>query len=79
VWSLHRRASFPLAACYVRNVTLHIGRSHVRAVMPEVLALMASGQLKPELVTTDVSSFDEAPAALREHCCGDAIKTILTA
>jgi alcohol dehydrogenase len=47
--------------------------------MPEVLQLMASGRLKPELVTTEVASFDEAPAALREHCHGDAIKTILCA
>jgi alcohol dehydrogenase len=79
VWSLHRRASLPLAACYVRNVTLHIGRSHVRAVMPDVLELMASGKLRPELVVTNVGSFDDAPEALREHCNGDAIKTILTA
>jgi alcohol dehydrogenase len=79
VWSLHRRTSVPLAACYVRNVTLHIGRSHVRAVMPEVLQLMASGELRPELVTTNVASFDDAPEALREHCNAEAIKTILTA
>lgn len=79
VWSLHRRGGIPLAASYVRNITLHIGRSHVRAVMPEVLALMATGRLRPELVTTLVAGFDEAPQALREHCHGDAIKTILTA
>ncbi|MEU1984949.1 alcohol dehydrogenase catalytic domain-containing protein [Nocardia sp. NPDC019395] len=79
VWSLHRRASIPLAAGYVRNVTLHVGRSHVRAVMPDVLDLMATGRLRPELVTTLVAGFDDAPEALREHCHGDAIKTILTA
>jgi alcohol dehydrogenase len=78
VWSLHRRASVPLAACYVRNITLHVGRSHVRSVMPDVLDLMASGRFQPELVTTNVASFDDAPAALREHCYGDALKTILT-
>ncbi|MGH3267437.1 MAG: hypothetical protein ACRDNS_36255, partial [Trebonia sp.] len=79
VWSLHRRASVPLAACYVRNVTLHVGRSHVRSVMPDVLDLMAAGRFQPELVTTNVASFDDAPAALREHCYGDTLKTILTA
>ncbi|GAB4983716.1 MULTISPECIES: zinc-dependent alcohol dehydrogenase [Mycobacterium avium complex (MAC)] len=79
VWSLHRRASVPLAACYVRNVTLHIGRSHVRAVMPSVLELMAAGRLRPELVTTLTASFNDAPGALREHCHGNAIKAILTA
>jgi alcohol dehydrogenase len=79
VWSLHRRASVPLAACYVRNITLHVGRSHVRSVMPDVLDLMATGRFQPELVTTNVASFDDGPAALREHCYGDALKTILTA
>lgn len=69
----------PLAACYVRNVTLHIGRSHVRAVMPSVLELMAAGRLRPELVTTLTASFNDAPGALREHCHGNAIKAILTA
>ena len=79
VWSLHRRASIPLAACYIRNITLHVGRCHVRAVTPEVLDLMAAGRFQPELVTTNIASFDDAPAALREHCYGDALKTILTA
>lgn len=79
VWSLHRRASLPLAACYIRNVTLHVGRAHVRPVIPEVLALMAAGRLHPERVTTNVASFDDAAEALREHCYGGALKTILTA
>ncbi|GGK97184.1 alcohol dehydrogenase catalytic domain-containing protein [Nocardia jinanensis] len=78
VWSLHRRAGIPLAASYVRNVTLHIGRSHVRTVMPEVLDLMATGRIQPELVTTLTTTFDRAPRALAEHCHDDAIKTVLT-
>jgi len=79
VWSLHRRGGVPLAACYIRNVTLHIGRSHVRALIPDVLTLMTEGRLRPELVTTNLATFDEAPAALREHCGDDAIKTIFIA
>ncbi|WP_083653978.1 zinc-binding dehydrogenase [Mycobacterium sp. GA-1841] len=79
VWSLHRRAGVPLAACYVRNVTLHVGRAHVRSVMPDVLGMIATGEFQPELVTTNIASFDDAPAALREHCYGDALKTVLTA
>lgn len=79
VWSFHRRGSIPLAACYLRNITLHIGRSHVRSVMPAVLDLIASGALRPESVTTSVASFDDAPTALREHCRDDALKTILLA
>ncbi|MGA5543442.1 zinc-dependent alcohol dehydrogenase [Mycobacterium sp. NPDC051198] len=79
VWSLHRRAGVPLAACYIRNVTLHVGRAHVRSVMPEVLGMIATGEFQPDLVTTNTASFDDAPAALREHCYGDALKTVLTA
>ncbi|WP_395308854.1 alcohol dehydrogenase catalytic domain-containing protein [Mycobacterium sp. AMU20-3851] len=79
VWSLHRRVAVPLAACYVRNVTLHIGRAHVRAVLPEVLDLMTCGQFVPEQVTTNVASIDDAPEALRDHCFGDALKTVLIA
>ncbi|WP_396913778.1 zinc-binding dehydrogenase [Mycolicibacterium sp.] len=77
-WSMHRRGRLPLQASYLRNVTLHIGRSHIRHHIPRVLDLIATGQLKPELATTNVASFDDAPAALREHCEHDALKTILT-
>ena len=30
---------------YINNVTLHIGRTHARAVMPHVLELMVDGWL----------------------------------
>ncbi|NVN49357.1 alcohol dehydrogenase catalytic domain-containing protein [Mycolicibacterium hippocampi] len=79
VWSLHRRGSIRLSAAYIRNVTLHIGRAHVRALIPAVLDLIASGKLQPELVTTNVANFDEAPQALDEHCHGEALKTVLLA
>jgi alcohol dehydrogenase len=68
-----------LAAAYIRSVTLHIGRAHIRTLIPDVLALMATGQFQPEVVTTNVASFDDAPAALRHHCSGNASKTILIA
>ena len=55
------------------------GRTHARAVIPEVLALVADGRLKPETVTTTVAPLDDAPRALTEHVRGDATKTILTA
>jgi alcohol dehydrogenase len=40
---------------------------------------MTNAGLRPELVTTNTASFDEAPQALREHCSEEAIKTILFA
>ena len=79
MWSLHHRGGFPLVDCYVRNVTLHIGRSHARTSIPQVLELMTKAKLRPELVTTNTASFDEAAEALRQHCGDSAIKTILVA
>jgi alcohol dehydrogenase len=76
---MHRRASFPLSACYIRNLTLHIGRAHARTAIPHVLALMAENKLQPEKVTTNVDSFDNAIAALQDHCSDGAVKTILVA
>ena len=64
---------------YVRNATLHIGRTHARALIPKVLELMLDGSLRPEIVTTTIASIDDAPTALREHFLGSGVKTVLTA
>ena len=76
--SLHRSARIPFLLMYGRNATLHVGRTHARALMPKVLELIAHGDLRPESVTTCVASLDDAPSALREHCLGAGIKTVLT-
>jgi alcohol dehydrogenase len=77
---LHRRASIPFLQMYIRNATLHVGRTHVRALIPDVLELMTAGGLRPETVTTDVSALDDAPRVLHEHLRdGDSIKTVLLA
>jgi len=75
----HRSTRVPLLQMYVRNATLHIGRTHVRHLIPQVLELMLDGRLRPESVITNVASIDEAPFALREHFLGDGVKTVLTA
>ena len=77
--SLHRSARIPTLQMYVRNVTLHLGRTHARALIPAVLELMLDGRLRPEVVTTTVASLDEAPTVLREHFLGGGVKTVLTA
>jgi alcohol dehydrogenase len=64
---------------YTRNVTLHLGRTHARGVMPAVLELVASGRLQPELVTSEVAPLAEAPRALAAHMRGGATKTVLVA
>jgi alcohol dehydrogenase len=75
----HRSTPVPLLQMYVRNATLHIGRAHVRPLIPKVLELMLDGRLHPETVTTTVAPLDDAPAALHEHFLGGGIKTVLTA
>ena len=37
----------PLLEMYTRGCTLHTGRCHARALIPEVLALVADGRLDP--------------------------------
>jgi alcohol dehydrogenase len=56
----------PLLEMYTRGCTLHTGRCHARALIPDVLGLVAAGRLDPALVTSAVVGFDDAPAALAE-------------
>jgi alcohol dehydrogenase len=76
--SLHRSARIPTLLMYGHNVTLHVGRTHARALIPRVLELLADDRLRPLEVSTRVASIDEAPAVLAEHFRGGVIKTILT-
>jgi alcohol dehydrogenase len=77
VGSLHRTTRIPTALMFARNVTLHLARSHARAVIPDVLALMTDGRLQPERVTTQLASLDDAPRVLRRHAVGEDTKTVL--
>jgi alcohol dehydrogenase len=79
VGSLHRASRIPSALMFARNATLHLGRSHPRAVIPAVLQLMTDGRLAPELVTTQLAALDDAPRALRRHALGEDAKTVLVA
>ena len=77
---LHRSAKVPFLQMYFRNATLHVGRTHARALMPAVLELMTKGDLRPEAVTTTVAALDDAPSVLREHFLGgESVKTVLVA
>jgi threonine dehydrogenase-like Zn-dependent dehydrogenase len=59
--------SLPLLEMYTKGITFKTGRAHVRAAMPHVLALTATGALHPDLVTTRLVPWDDAPAALIER------------
>jgi alcohol dehydrogenase len=76
---LHRSARIPLLRMYVRRVALHIGIPHTRALMPDVLELIVRGLLRPQDVVTTVAPLEQAPAVVREHVLGGAIKTVLIA
>jgi alcohol dehydrogenase len=75
---LHNTARIPTGLLFGRNATLHLGRTHARAIIPKVLALIVAGRLAPQAVTTHLAPLDDAPRALREHVSGEATKTILT-
>jgi alcohol dehydrogenase len=77
--ALHRSARVPTLQMYLRNVTLHFGRTHARALMPKVLELMAAGKLDPRRVVTNVAPLQDAPSALGEHFRHGGVKTVLTA
>ncbi len=76
--SLHRTARVPMLLMYGRNMTLHVGRTHARTLIPGVLELMLEHNLRPLEVSTRIAPLDEAPAILAEHFRGGVLKTVLT-
>ena len=48
----------------MRGIHLHTSRVSSRAVLPEVLGLVTSGQLDPAAVTSTVAAFADAREAL---------------
>jgi alcohol dehydrogenase len=54
----------PLLEMYTTGVRFHTGRAMARALIPAALDLIASGRLKPELVTSRVAEWDDAPGAV---------------
>ena len=57
----------PIFHMYRQSITLHTGWVHTRPLMEHPLGLISDGSFDPSLVTTAVSSFDEAPQALSER------------
>ena len=75
--SLHALSRIPTASMFGRNATLIIARSHARALIPGVLALIAEGKLAPERVTTVLAPMDDAAVALNDHLRGGSTKTVI--
>jgi len=53
----------PLMHMYANDITLHLGVSHPRAVLPELLTWVHENEFPAELVTTQLAAFDDAPSA----------------
>jgi alcohol dehydrogenase len=79
VGALHRRARLPAMRLYGRNASFHIGRTNARALMPEVLELMAAGRFHPERVISTHGALDDAPRLLSRHYRSGDMKTVLSA
>jgi len=56
----------PLGRMYTLGVRFHVGRCHAAAVLPDVLALVGRGALRPQAVTTHVAGWEDAPRAWLE-------------
>ncbi|MGH2963767.1 MAG: zinc-dependent alcohol dehydrogenase [Solirubrobacterales bacterium] len=67
------KTQLPLFEAYMNGINFRTGRAHARPAIPAVLELIAMGRLHPELVTTRVANWEEAPQALAE---GQFVKLI---
>jgi threonine dehydrogenase-like Zn-dependent dehydrogenase len=57
----------PLLEMYTRGIRFHTGRCHARATMEPILELIRDGSFKPELVTHETATWDEAADAVAGH------------
>jgi threonine dehydrogenase-like Zn-dependent dehydrogenase len=66
IGQLAPEAPLPLLELFTRGVHLHIGRAMARPAIPAILALVAAGRLRPQLVTSATVAWEDAPDALLE-------------
>lgn len=62
----HGGTQLPLLQMYARGISFSTSLPHARTELPLVLALVASGKLQPQHVTTRVAAWDDAPDAFFE-------------
>ncbi|MFI9532861.1 zinc-binding dehydrogenase [Nocardia fusca] len=55
----------PLMHMYANDITLHVGVSHVRPLLPDLLGFVARTGFAAEKVTTVLADWDQAPEAYR--------------
>ena len=57
----------PLLEMYTKGIRFETGRPHAREAMPRLLELARDGSFKPELVTRETASWDDAAEAVAGH------------
>jgi threonine dehydrogenase-like Zn-dependent dehydrogenase len=57
------RTGLPLMQMYANSTTLHVGISHPRTYLPQVIELVAAGAFDPMKVATLIADWDDAPDA----------------
>jgi threonine dehydrogenase-like Zn-dependent dehydrogenase len=57
----------PLLEMYTRGIRFHTGRCHARPAIEPILELIRSGAFRPELVTHETATWDEAAEAVAGH------------
>jgi threonine dehydrogenase-like Zn-dependent dehydrogenase len=57
----------PLFEMYTKGIRFHTGRAHARPAMEPVLDLVRAGSFKPELVTGETATWDDAAEAVAGH------------
>lgn len=69
-----RKGGLPLMQMYINDWTLRVGVSHPRADLPKLLALLEKRVFKPEIVTTVLADWDDAPRAFLEQTTKVVVK-----
>jgi threonine dehydrogenase-like Zn-dependent dehydrogenase len=57
----------PLLEMYTKGIRFQTGRVHARPAMPRILELVREGRFRPEQVTTETASWDDAAEAVAGH------------
>jgi threonine dehydrogenase-like Zn-dependent dehydrogenase len=57
----------PLLEMYTKGIRFETGRPHAREAMPRVLEMVREGGFRPELVTRETASWDDAAEAIAGH------------
>lgn len=64
---LNTSTRIPVMDMYATSATLHVGVSHVRPRLPELLDFVATTGFPAEKVTTVLADWDDAPEAYQAH------------